>query len=78
MRLPSPSRREFLAGVTALTAPARPKEKWLTKTIVRRHPEDKALRAPYLCGYLATDRLLPSGAIGPVALEFGELRHVPQ
>jgi hypothetical protein len=55
---------------------ARPEEKRLTKTIVRRHPEDKSLRMPHLRGYLATDPLQPSGLIGPVEVEFGEVREV--
>jgi hypothetical protein len=55
---------------------ARPEDKRLTKTIVRRHPEDKSLRIPHLRGYLATDPLQPSGLIGPVAIEFGEVREV--
>jgi len=54
---------------------ARPEEKRLTKTIVRRDPEYKG-RSPHLRGYLVTDRLEPSGLVGPVRLEFGEEREV--
>ena len=54
---------------------ARPEEKRLTKTIVRRDPEYKG-RSPHLRGYLATDPLVTSGLLGPVRLEFGELRDV--
>jgi hypothetical protein len=50
-------------------------DKRLTKTIVRRRPEDK-VRSPHLRGYLATDPLVTSGLLGPVRLEFGEEREV--
>jgi hypothetical protein len=54
---------------------ALPADKRFTKTIVRRSPDYKGRNA-HLRGYLATDRLEPSGLVGPVELEFGECHDV--
>ncbi len=78
-----PGRNELEVDVTNLWVnrligdAALPEEKRLTKTIVRRNPaEDRLLRYPHLRGYLASDPLQPSGLLGPVVLDFGELRAV--
>ncbi|HNY39528.1 MAG TPA: glycosyl hydrolase [Bryobacteraceae bacterium] len=54
---------------------SQPESKWRTKTIVRREPDFKG-RYPQCRGYVATDPLTPSGLIGPVELQFGDLRDV--
>jgi len=54
---------------------ALPEEKRLTKTIVRRRADDTG-RSGVMRGFLATNPLQPSGLIGPVELEFAELRDV--
>ncbi|MEN6498421.1 MAG: glycosyl hydrolase [Thermoguttaceae bacterium] len=49
--------------------------KRLTKTNARRDPNFKG-RLAHLHGYLPTDRLVPSGLLGPVRLEFGQEQEV--